>query len=105
MARENLNRRKFKILRGNEFIFKIIILGPGSRSSSTSSLSSIASDVRCSVPTISTNSTTGGQGRYYSDTELVKTNQANNKPLQNNQNNKSRNIILTGKCGNRVKNY
>lgn len=72
-------------------------LGPGSKSSSTSSLSSIASDVRCSVPTITSSISGGTQGRYYSDSEMVKTSQMNNKPTQNNQNNKSRNIILTGR--------
>ncbi|KAK6636435.1 hypothetical protein RUM43_010096 [Polyplax serrata] len=68
--------------------------GPGSRSSSTSSLSSITSDVRCTVPTITSSISTGTQGRYYSDSEIVKTSQANNK-TPNNQNSNSRNIILT----------
>ncbi|KAL0266679.1 UNVERIFIED_CONTAM: hypothetical protein PYX00_009161 [Menopon gallinae] len=72
--------------------------GPGSRSSSTSSLSSLACDVRCSVPTINNTNNSSGQGRYYSDSEVIKNNQTNNKTNQNNNNNnnnnKSRNLIL-----------
>lgn len=51
------------------------------------------------MPTINNTNNSAGQGRYYSDSEVIKNNQTNNKTNQNNNNNnnnKSRNLILNG---------